>query len=101
MAKAGEEDKERDGAFLEYMGNHVEGFLFWRPVTPKEVEELCRALVSHRDGVGWGSPEGCKGGGTADLGPSFPGKGRVYPGAFKVARVVPVFKRGSHGVLQL
>ena len=32
--------KERDGAFLEYMGDHVEGFLFWRPVTPKEVEEL-------------------------------------------------------------
>ena len=50
--------KERDEAFLEYMGDRVEGFLFWRPVTPK-VEELCR------DGVG------CKGGGMADLGPSF------------------------------
>jgi len=44
--------KERDGAFLEYMGYRVEGSLFWRPVTPKEVEELCGALVSHK-GMGW------------------------------------------------
>ena len=28
--------KERDGAFLEYMGDQVEEFLFWNPVTPKE-----------------------------------------------------------------
>ena len=44
--------KERDGAFLDYMGERVEGSLFWRAVTPKEVEELCRVLVPQK-GVGW------------------------------------------------
>ena len=46
--------KERDEAFLEYMGDRVEEFLFWNPVTPKELEELCGALglVPHK-GMGW------------------------------------------------
>ena len=65
--------KERDEAFLEYMGDRVEGFLFWRPVTPK-VEELCR------DGVG------CKGGGMADLGPSFPAPKLLHSGSGLVTR---------------
>ena len=35
----------------------MEGSLFWRPVTPKEVEELCRALVPHK-GMGMGVVKG-------------------------------------------
>ena len=49
--------KERDEAFLQYMGDRMEGSLFWRPVTPKEVEELCRALVPHK-GMGMGVVKG-------------------------------------------
>ena len=44
--------KERDGAFLEYMGQRVEESLVWSPTTPAEVEELCRALQPGK-GVGW------------------------------------------------
>jgi hypothetical protein len=32
--------KKRDGAFLDYMGDRVEGSLFWRLTTPLEVEKL-------------------------------------------------------------
>ena len=36
--------KEREGAFLEYMGERVEEELIWSPTTPGEVEELCGRL---------------------------------------------------------
>ena len=35
--------RERDGAFLEYMGERVGESLVWSPTTPVEVE-LCRGL---------------------------------------------------------
>jgi hypothetical protein len=44
--------REREGAFLDYMGDRVEELLFWRPTTPLEVEELCRSLDPHK-GMGW------------------------------------------------
>ena len=92
--------REREGAFLEYMGDRVEESLFWRPVTPKEVEELCGALVPHK-GMGWDgvSPRVVKGVAREISGPlsrllNCCIRGGFYPGAFKVARVVPVFKGG-------
>ena len=92
--------KEKEGAFLEYMGDRVEGSLFWRPVTPKEGEELCGALVPHK-GMGWDgvSPRVMKGVAREFSGPfsrllNCCIRGGFYPGAFKVARVVPVFKGG-------
>jgi hypothetical protein len=33
--------REREGAFLDYMGDRVGESLFWRPTTPLKVEELC------------------------------------------------------------
>ena len=36
--------KEREGAYLEYMGDRVEESLIWGPTTPMEVEELCPGL---------------------------------------------------------
>ena len=36
--------RERDGAFLEYMGDRVGESLNFEPTTPAEVAELCRAL---------------------------------------------------------
>jgi hypothetical protein len=33
-------ERKKEGAFLDYMGDRVEGSLFWRPTTPLEVEEL-------------------------------------------------------------
>ena len=44
--------RERDGAFLEYMGERVGESLFLRPTTPAEVEELCRSLDPGK-GMGW------------------------------------------------
>jgi hypothetical protein len=41
-------EREREGAFLDYMGDRV----FWRPTTPLEVEELCGSLDTH-EGTGW------------------------------------------------
>jgi hypothetical protein len=32
--------REREGAFLDYMGDRVRESLIWRPTTPLEVEEL-------------------------------------------------------------
>jgi hypothetical protein len=43
---------EREGAFLDYVGDRVKGSLFWRPKTPLEVEELCGSLDPHK-GIGW------------------------------------------------
>jgi hypothetical protein len=36
--------REREGAFLDYMGVRVGESLFWRPTTPLKVEELCGSL---------------------------------------------------------
>ena len=44
--------KEREGAFLEYMGARVEEELIWQPTTPGEVEELCAGLEA-RKAAGW------------------------------------------------
>jgi hypothetical protein len=44
--------RERDGAFLDYMGDRVEGSLFWRPTTPQEVMGLCVSLNPHK-GMGY------------------------------------------------
>ena len=43
--------REREGAFLEYMGDRVEEDLIWGPTTPAEVEGLCRSLEPGK-GVG-------------------------------------------------
>jgi hypothetical protein len=40
--------KEREGPFLDYMGDRVEDSLLWRPTTPLKVEELCRSLDPHK-----------------------------------------------------
>ena len=47
--------RERDGAFLEYMGERVEEDLIWSPTTPGEVEELCGRLETGK-AAGW---DGC------------------------------------------
>jgi hypothetical protein len=39
--------KEREGAFLDYMGDRV-GELLWRATTSLEVEELCGSLDPHK-----------------------------------------------------
>ena len=44
--------RERDGAFLEYMGDRVEESLIWSPTTPGEVEGLCVRLEAGK-GMGW------------------------------------------------
>ena len=44
--------KERDGAFLEYMGERVEEEFIWQPTTPGEVEELCAGLEAGK-ATGW------------------------------------------------
>ena len=93
--------KEREGAFLEYMGTRVEESLFWSPTTPAEVEELCRSLVPGK-GMGWDgvSPRVIKGV-ARELSGSLLRlfnccmRGGHYPACFKVARVVPVFKGGT------
>jgi hypothetical protein len=40
--------REREGAFLDYMGGRVQESLFWRPTTPLEVEGLCGSLDLHK-----------------------------------------------------
>jgi hypothetical protein len=45
-------EREREEAFLEYMGDRVRESLFWRPTTPQEVEGLCGSLDPHK-GMGW------------------------------------------------
>jgi hypothetical protein len=37
-------EKEREGAFLEYMGDRVDGSLFCKATTPLDMEELCGSL---------------------------------------------------------
>ena len=90
--------KERDGAFLEYMGRRVEESIIWSPTTPDEVEELCRALDTGK-AAGWDgvAPRVVKGvarelaGSLSRLFNCCMRDGH-YPTCFKVARVVPIFK---------
>ena len=93
--------REREGAFLEYMGERVEEPLIWRPTTPGEVEELCRGLVPGKS-AGWDgvSPRVIKEVARELSGPlsrlfNCCIQGGFYPGCFKVARVVPIFKGGT------
>ena len=84
--------REREGAFLEYMGERVEGLLIWRPTTPREVEELCRGLDTGK-AAGWDgvSPRVVKGvarelsGSLSRLFNCCMREGH-YPTCFKVAR---------------
>jgi hypothetical protein len=55
-------NREREEAFLDYMGDIVGESLFWRPTTPLEVE-LCGSLDPHK---GMGRDEV---GSSRDLGP--------------------------------
>jgi hypothetical protein len=89
---------EREGAFLDYMGDRVEESLSWRPTTPLDMEELCGSLDPHK-GMGWDevSPRVIKTMAHEILGPlsrlfNCCIRGGHYPAFFKVARVVPVFK---------
>ena len=90
--------KHREGAFLEYMGDRVEEDLIWGPTTPVEVEGLCRGLEPGK-GKGWDgvSPRVIREVAREVSGPlshlfNCCIRGGFYPGCFKVARVVPVFK---------
>jgi hypothetical protein len=48
--------REREGAFLDYMGDRVGESLFWRPTTPLEVEKLCGSWTDIRVWAGMKSP---------------------------------------------
>ena len=96
LAKRIGRDKER--SFKDYMGAPVEESLFWRPTTPGEVEELCKALDASK-GMGWDavSPRVIKAVAREISGPlsrlfNCCMREGHYPASFKVARVVPVFK---------
>ena len=54
--------RERGRAFLNYMGERVEGSLFWMLTTPLKVEELCGSLDLHK-GMGWALSAGHQDGG--------------------------------------
>ena len=90
--------KEREGAFLEYLGDRVGESIIWSPTTPDEVRELCEALVPGK-AAGWDgvSPRVIKGvarelaGSLSRLFNCCMRDGH-YPACFKVARVVPIFK---------
>jgi hypothetical protein len=90
--------REREGTFLDYMGDRVGEFLFWRPTTPLKVEELCGSLDPHK-GMGWDevSPQVIKTVARKISGPlsclfNCCMRGGHYPAFFEVAQVVPVFK---------
>jgi hypothetical protein len=44
--------RERERVFLNYMGERVEGSLFWMLTTPLKIEKLCGSLDQHK-GMGW------------------------------------------------
>ena len=89
---------ERDGTYLEYMGERVAETLYWRPTTSLEVEELLKGLDQGK-ATGWDevSPRVVKqvvaelAGPLSQLYNGCMREGR-YPKCFKLARVVPVFK---------
>ena len=89
---------EREKSFKDYLGNPVEESLFWRPTTPAEVEDICRALDANK-GMGWDgiSPRVIKAVAAEIAGPlsrlfNCCMREGHYPECFKVAKVVPVFK---------
>ena len=71
--------------------------LLWRPTTPSEVEELCRGLKPDK-AAGWDgvSPRVIRGVAREISRPlsafNYCMREGHYPGCFKVARVVPVYK---------
>jgi hypothetical protein len=89
--------REREGAFLDYIGDIVGESLFWRQTTPLEVEELCGSLDPHK-GMGWDEvslrviktvAREISGSLSCLFKCCMRG---VTPAFFKVARVVPVFR---------
>ena len=90
--------REREGAFLEYMGSRVEESLIWSPTTPDEVRGLLEGLDPGK-AVGWDgvAPRVVMGvarelaGSLSRLFNCCMQEGH-YPACSKVARVVPVFK---------
>ena len=83
---------------MEYMGGRGKEDLIWGPTTPVEVEGLCRSLEPGK-AVGWDgvSPRVIREVAREISGPlsrlfNCCIRGGLYPGCFKVARVVPVFK---------
>ena len=89
---------ERNGAFLDFMGNRVSTDMHWCPTTPLEVENLCRNLKPFK-GAGWDgvSPRVIKAVAAEISRPltqlfNCCMREGYYPSCFKVARVVPVFK---------
>ena len=90
--------QEKDKSFKDYMRAPVVENLIWRPTTPSEVEEICRALDGNK-GKGWDdvSPRVIKAVAREISGPlsrlfNCCMREGHYPESFKVARVVPVFK---------
>ena len=90
--------RERDDAYLKFMGQRVDKSLYMRPTTPLEIEQLCGGLESIK-AAGWDdvSPRVIKGVAREIAGPmsaflNYCMREGTYPGFFKVARVVPVFK---------
>ena len=84
--------------FLQFMGDRVDTSLFFRPTTPIEIEILCGGLVPNKS-AGWDdvSPRVIRGV-AKEIGRPLSGfinycmREGVYPGHFKVAKVVPVYK---------
>ena len=90
--------KVREDTYLKFMGPKIDESLFIRPTTPLEIEELCRGLVSNKS-AGWDevSPRVIKEVASEISGPlsgflNYCIREGFYPGFFKVARVVPVYK---------
>ena len=90
--------KEREDAYLRFMGQKVDRTLYLRPTTPSEIEQLCSGLETNK-AAGWDdiSPRVIKRVSREIAGPmsaflNYCMREGVYPGFFKVARVVPVFK---------
>ena len=90
--------QEKDRSFRDYMGRPVAEDLLWRPTTPSEIEELCKALDGNKS-MGWDgvSPRVLKAVAREIAGPlsrlfNCCMREGHYPTSFKVARVVPVFK---------
>jgi hypothetical protein len=90
--------RERDGTFLDNMGDRVEELLFWRPTTPHKVEELCGSLDPHK-GIGYDEISQWVIQTVAHeiSGPlsrlfNCCNRGGHYPSFFKVARIRSLFK---------
>ena len=83
---------------LRFLGDRADTSLFFRPTTPLEIELLCGGLVPDKS-TGWDdvSPRVIRGV-AKEIGRPLSGffnycmREGVYPGFFKVARVVPVYK---------